>query len=209
MTATGQLVSVVNGVTTTHANFIGGPISASGIEHIVVQGLGGNDSLTVDSANGAISIPITYHGGDNFDTLTLTGGVATSTINQVGPEVGDGTSTIVIGGVTQVVRFSGLEPVIDLVAGPLTVNGTNANNAINYGVGVGGPTRGLVSIDSFETIEFSNKTTLTINGLSGDDQINLNNPNTPTGLTAIAVDGGAGAAGDALVVNGTSGANNL
>ncbi len=73
LTATGQLVSVVNGVTTTHANFIGGPISASGIEQIVVQGLGGDDSLTVDSVNGAISIPITYHGGENFDTLVLTG----------------------------------------------------------------------------------------------------------------------------------------
>ncbi len=108
-----------------------------------------------------------------------------------------------IGGVTQVVRFSGLEPVIDLVAGPLTVNGTNANNAINYGVGVGGPTRGLVSIDSFETIEFSNKTTLTINGLSGDDQINLNNLSLPTGLTAINVDGGEPSASDKLVINGT------
>ena len=72
---------------------------------------------------------------------------------------------------------------IDIVAGPLVVNANNADNAINYS-GVGGRvSNGLVSVDIHETIEFSNKTTLTINALAGSDTINLNNPNTPTGLT--------------------------
>jgi len=39
---------------------------------------------------------------------------------------------------------------------------------------------GLVSVDAFESIEFSNKTALTINGKAGDDVIELNNAATPT-----------------------------
>ena len=169
-----------------------------------VLGLAGIDALTVDSTNGAIPIPINYDGGDDSDSLTLTGGTATSDIYTPGPNPGQGTSTIVIGGVTQTVRFSNLEPVIDLVAGPLVVNGNNADNAINYTQG-SVAANGLVSIDDFETIEFSNKTTLTINGLAGSDTINLNNPNTPTGLTGITVNGGDPTASDTLIVNGIAG----
>lgn len=208
LSATGQLIATINGVTTTYSNFVGGPIASSGIEQIVVEGLAGNDSLTVDSTNGAIPIPINYDGGNNADLLTLTGGTATSNTYAVGPSVSEGTSTIEIGGVTQVVRFNALEPVIDLVAGPLVVVATNANNAINYSQG-SVAANGLVSIDGFETIEFSNKTTLTINALSGDDAINLNNPNTPTGLTNITVNGGDPTASDTVVVTGTIGANNV
>ena len=79
--------------------------------------------------------------------------------------------------------FTGLEPVIDPVPGPLTVNATGAANAINYTQG-SVAANGLVAVDDYETIEFSNKTTLTINALAGSDTINLNNGNQPTGLTA-------------------------
>ncbi len=202
----GQLVVTVNGLTTTYANFVGGAIASSGIEQLLVQGLAGNDTLSVDSTNGAIPILINFDGGNNADTLTLTGGVATSDTYQVGPNTDQGTSTIVIGGVTQIVRFNALEPVFDLVAGPLAVVATNADNAINYTQG-GVAANGLVSIDGFETIEFSNKTTLTINALSGSDTINLNNPSTPTGLTGITVNGGDPTGSDSVIVNGTAGNN--
>ncbi len=160
LNAAGQLLATVNGLTTTYANFIGGAFAASGIEQILVQGLAGNDALTVDSTNGAIPIPINYEGGNNADTLTLNGGVATANNYQVGPGVGDGTSSITIGGVTQVVTFANLEPVIDNVAGPLTVTATNSNNAINLNAN-------LVSVDGYETITFANKTALTLNALAG------------------------------------------
>ena len=88
----------------------------------------------------------------------------------------------------------------DLVPGPFVVNGTNAANAINYSVGFKNladfmsvtptTTWGQVTVDGFEPMEFINKTTLVINGLAGSDTINLNNPNNPTGLTAIGVSGG-------------------
>src|SRR5205085_7622731 len=44
--------------------------------------------------------------------------------------------------------------------------------------------------------------------LAGSDTINLNNPNTPTGLTSITVNGGDPTAGsDTLIVNGIAGAS--
>ena len=108
------------------------------------------------------------------------------------------TSAIVIGGVTQTVAFTGLASVLDTVAGPLTVAGTAANDVVHYGPG-SVATNGLVTVGSFESIEFSNKTTLSLATGSGDDTITVNNPSTPTGLTTIAVDGGPG--NDTLVVN--------
>src|SRR5439155_4505455 len=91
---------------------------------VTVLGRGGNDSLTVDSTGGALVMPITYDGGTGADTLTLTGGTATSDTYTPGPTPGSGNSTLVIGGLTETVNFTNLEPVIDLVGGPLTVNGT-------------------------------------------------------------------------------------
>jgi Dockerin type I domain/RTX calcium-binding nonapeptide repeat (4 copies) len=209
LSATGQLNATVNGLTTTYANFLGGPIATSGINQILVQGLAGNDSLTVDSTNGAIPILINFDGGNNADLLTLTGGTATSDTYAVGPNVTEGTSSIVIGGVTQVVRFNALEPVIDLVAGPLVVHATNADNAINYSQG-SVAANGRVSIDGFETIEFSNKTNLTINALAGSDTISLNNSTAPIGLTAITINGGDPTVDkDVAIVSGTTGADTI
>ena len=60
-------------------------------------------------------------------------------------------------------------------------------------------------MDGYEPIEFINKTTLTINGLAGSDEINLNNPHTPTGLTDITVTGGQTGGTNTLIVNGIPG----
>jgi hypothetical protein len=165
---------------------------------LVIQGGAGNDALSVDSTAAPIAIPITYDGGAGANTLSLTGGTATSDTYTPGPAVGAGTSQITIGGVTQTVSFVNLAPVLDTVAGPLTVDGNAANNVINYTVG-STTANGLVSVDAFEPIEFSNKTTLTLAGQAGDDTIIVNNPDTPTGLTALSADGGTG--NDTLVVN--------
>ncbi|MFT3883696.1 MAG: hypothetical protein QM703_29215 [Gemmatales bacterium] len=206
----GHLLVTINGLTTTYQNFLSGPIASSGIEQILVQGFAGNDALTVNSANSAIPILVNFDGGSNADSLILTGGVATSDTYQVGPGVGEGTSTIVIGGVSQVVHFNYLEPVFDQVGGPLVVNGTNAANAINYITGndpsnAQNPAWGQVSVDSYEAINFTNKTTLTINGQAGSDLINLAALNVPTGLTAVNVNGNDPSSNDQLVVNGLFG----
>ena len=108
------------------------------------------------------------------------------------------------------INFTNLSPILDTLTGPLTVNGTAGNDAINYSVG-SSTANGLVTVDSFESTEFSNKTVLTINSGSGNDQINLNNPNTPTGLTSIVVNGGdpTGPNSDTVTFNGTAGADTV
>ena len=186
---------------------------------LVVSGGTGNDNLTVNSATAPVTVPITYDGGAGTNALTFTGGTATSDVYSPGSQLGAGTNTLTFAGGTELVHFMNLAPVFDLVAGPLTVNGTNAVNAINYSVGFNNLANflsvtpntnwGQVAVDSYEPIEFINKTTLTINGLAGSDEVNLNNPNTPTALTSIAVNGGDPTASDTLVVNGTAAANSI
>lgn len=205
LNASGHLLATINGLTTIFTNFIGGPIAASSVERIAVDGGGGADQLTVDSTNGAIPIFVSYDVGADSDSLVLTGGTATSNVYSPGPNPGQGTSTAVIGGVTQTVSFSNIEPLVDLVAGPLAVNATPADNAISYAQTPGDPTRGRVTIDNLEYIDFSAKTTLTINALGGSDTISLNNASTPTGLTGITVNGGDPSGSDTVLVNGTSG----
>lgn len=204
LNASGHLLATINGLTTTFTNFIGGPIAASSVERIAVDGGAGADQLTVDSTNGAIPIFVSYDGGADSDSLVLTGGTATSNVYSPGPNPGQGTSTAVIGGVTQTVSFSNIEPLVDLVAGPLAVNATPADNAISYAQTPGDPTRGRVTVDNLEYIDFSAKTTLTINALGGSDTISLNNASTPTGLTGITVNGGDPSGSDRLVVNGAA-----
>lgn len=170
---------------------------------------GGADTLTVDNSGGLVTVPLQYNGGDGNDSLRLigtTGGVTAA--YSVGPGTSDGTITHVLGAATQTVVFTGLEPVLDTVGGTLAINATNADNAINYTQG-SVAANGLIAVDAFETYEFSNKTTLTINGLAGSDTINLNNPSTPTGLTSITVSGGDPTAGDTVIVNGTVGADTI
>ncbi|MBI3837471.1 MAG: hypothetical protein HY288_06010, partial [Planctomycetia bacterium] len=182
-------------------------------EALIVAGGLGNDGLTIDSSSGPVLIPVTYDGGSGGDSLTLSGGTATTDTYTVGPQPGSGVSSIVLtngGGGTQTVNFVNLEPVLDLVpATTATVNATNADNAINYSQG-SVATNGLVSIDNQETYEFSNKDNLVINALAGNDTINLNNPSRPTGATAgglknITVNGGDPTASDTLIVNGLVG----
>jgi hypothetical protein len=184
----------------------------STLQQINVNGLGGNDTLIMDSTNGLINVPLgtRYDGGSGRDGLQLlqTGGLPhTSDTYSVGPVLGSGISTIMDGTAgTQTVSFEDLSPVLDLVpTEELTVNATPADNAISYTVG-SVAANGLVTIDEQESIEFSNKTALTLNAGAGIDTISLNNSNTPTGLTGITVDGGDPPSEDTLIVTGVGGA---
>ncbi len=173
--------------------------------------VGGSDGNSLDPpGNGSFS------DGNGFNTLTLiqTGGpTQTSDTYSVGPNNGEGHDVIVGGGVTQTIDFQNLAPVIDTVpSASLTVNATPASNAINYANANDGVTgNGLITIDNQESLEFANKTALTINGEAGDDTINLNyqptagGPANPTGLTSISVNSGDPTASDKLIVNGING----
>jgi hypothetical protein len=183
------------------------------IQQINVNGLGGNDTLIVDSSNGLIDVPngIRYDGGtgDNSLELLQTGGTTeTSDTYTVITNPGQGSDVIVGASGTQTVDFQNLAPVYDNVPAPLTVVGTLSNNTINYEQGpnslnpvapYNGDSTGLVTVDNFEALEFSHKTTLTLQGQNGDDSYVINNTTIPTGLTAIDVVGGPG--NSTLVIN--------
>jgi hypothetical protein len=174
------------------------PLSA--IDRINVLGRGGNDLLTVDSSHGLISLAegIHFDGGGAVDTLILTQtGASTflTDVYSVGPNAGEGASQISDGVSSQIVYFQSVEPVLDNVsAASFTVNGSAANDTISSIVGSGGGVftgaTAKISVDGFGSIEFNNKTSLTINSLEGSDTISLNNPITPVGLTSITIQGG-------------------
>ncbi|REK09450.1 MAG: hypothetical protein DWQ37_18610 [Planctomycetota bacterium] len=200
-------------------------IALADLDQLNVNGLGGNDTLIVNATNGLLSIPggIHYDGGDGFDDLQLVGGTGQSEVLAISAQPGAGRDTILgTGGEfppSQVVDFENIEPVtsnaavtsfqITSVVGIASL--LQQANAINYvqsevdgGLGVDA-TWGKVTVDNFEPIYFQNKTELVIDAGPGSDEINLNNPSTPTGLTDIVINGDDPTASDTLIVNGTAG----
>ncbi|MGD9723137.1 MAG: Ig-like domain-containing protein [Pirellulales bacterium] len=179
------------------------------------QTQGGNDVVSVDvDGTSLVSVSIFFDGGTGRDELRVTGTPTTSVdevIYSVGPGVSEGLLTYEDAADLRLmsIGFANLEPVVDLVpAATLTVNGTAADNAINYTTG-SVAANGLVTVDNFESIEFSNKDELVINAGAGSDAINLNNPQVPTDLVNIVVNGFDPTASDTLVVNGTTAAETI
>ncbi|MBI2479525.1 MAG: hypothetical protein HYV60_13090, partial [Planctomycetia bacterium] len=131
--------AAANSVNVTDANGTLVQVTATiAIGRLQINTLGGNDQVDVNNTTGLITLPggIGYEGGVGSDLLRLIGAtVVTSSTYNVGPQVDAGWVRHVAGLNTQDVYFTGLEPVIDLVAGPLTVNATDANNAIDYRLG--------------------------------------------------------------------------
>ena len=217
--------------TTADASIDGSAVySFTNIQNFAFYGATGDDKMIVDDSTSLLTVPIFYDGdngydfvaegfgdpptqGNGFNSLVITqsGGAAqTSDTYSVGPNVGEGSDVIGGGGNTQTIQFENLAPVQDNVPSlAVTINGTPAANAINYTQGPGGGifvgSTGLVTVDNQESYEFNNKATVVINGLAGSDDINLNNPTTPAGLTGgITINGGDPTASDTLVVNGTT-----
>ncbi len=228
------LLDVFQNNTTTTPDF---QVPLALVFQINVFAAGGNDNLIVDSSNGLIDVPnaIRYDGdhgcpdslfagslpgigGFDMLTLTQTGGVTQiSDVLDVGATSGSGESIITGASGVQTVFFQYLEPVVNNVPSPTFDIGTvaglasllDAANAINYAPSQILLTGGRVTVDNFEPIEFENKVAVTINAGAGSDEINLNNPNTPTGLTGITVNGNDPTASDRLIVNGTTTVNNI
>ena len=187
-------------------SFPSGQFEIDTIEQINVNGLGGNDTLIVDSTNGLIDINmgIRFDGDLGFDRLDVTqtdGTVRSSSSVLIGATNGSGQHELIDGGLTQTIDFTGLEPVVDNVPAaffnissvPALASLLQSANQVNYEVGqILGITAGRVTVDSFEPIEFENKTDVIFDIGAGDDVVNLNNANTPTGLTTITVNSGDG-----------------
>ena len=191
--------------------------ASGGTNSLSLLGLGADDRFTFELTDG-LHLPVWIDGGTGADSLEVIAAPDISPVASVtfypGPENSGGRldyfqpSRPKAEEIPASIQFTHLEPILDLVpASNLVVQGTNANNSINYRVGAN-VTRGLVSVDGFETLEFSFKDQLTINGLAGDDTIQLNNPHLPTGnllpsLNVITIHGDDATLGDRVIINGT------
>ncbi len=183
-------------------------LDSAGLPSIQVNTLGGADRLTVDAGGtgGPVENAIYFDGGAAGGALFVTGGSASVSSYQAGPTPGSGNIVIVYPSVNQTIHFVNTDSVIDdVTSSAAVVDATDANNSINYTSGGFNNQGGEVTIDDLTAYFFINKTNLTINGFAGDDIINLNNQDTPTGLTGITIGGGDPTASDTVIVNGTDG----
>ncbi len=184
--------------------FVGSQLLST-LDGINMNGGAGNDTFLVDYTNGN-PIPSTaklaglnLDGGTGANQYDLQNGTETADSYMPGSNPGQGTQLVTVGGVQSLITFQNMSPVLDLLAGPATVVGSAANNQITYGPGTFIAGDGEVDVDNFESYEFSNKTTLTLDTGFGNDTVNISNNTTPAGLTAINVAGGSGV--NQLVVN--------
>ena len=137
----------------------------------------------------------TSFGGANIDTLNVAPSGATTVSAGATPDAG----AVVSGNGT--VNYVGIERVAFTGAAgtALTINGTNANDAINQVANV-------VTVNAGAPIDFTagGFTILTIDGQAGDDVINVY-PATLTGITGtFTVKGGDPTGSDTLIVNGSA-----
>ena len=152
----------------THTIVAGG--RADRIKRVIVRGVDGdhNDTLTVDFS-GRLCLPggIDFDGGTaGFDTLRIVGGSGTDS-RHIPTNRSDGVVEV---GATEI-RYRNLEPVLDTIAGPLT---------INVAAGVGGTLQDngsgraqfVFTGNAFESLTFANKSSLTIN-IAGSATVTL------------------------------------
>lgn len=189
----------------------GGPVTfpIGALTGIVINGLAGADTMTVDYSGGNFGVAVTVNGGapatNPGDRLVTTGGnFATGTSNPIN---GNDGALVYTGGTTgnATINYTGLEPIDDLnFVVNYVINATNGLNFINI---VNGPvvlgTQTTQVNDGavlFELVNFANKTNVTVNALDGSDQISINNSLKGVGLTALIVNGGNG--DDQFNING-------
>jgi hypothetical protein len=180
------------------------------IDSVTVNGLAGNDTLRIINPDGGLFAPpggIDYDGGlqdgDPGDSLVVEGGSADSGSYSAGALPSSGTITKARDGLTQTIRYTGLEPVVDTGAATnFTITATSADESIGLDNGTTGAD-GLIRVtgSDFESIEFSNKTNVTINGGLGDDTFTPNVTDTATGLSTLTVNTGS-EAGDTIDFTG-------
>lgn len=217
------LIVTATGANSGSYSFNGGAaVAFSGIPSFTFDGMGGNDTLTINNPAGGLFAPsggIDYNGGGQAgDKLEMLGGLAGSETYFVGttsPPIGagpgnNGSGLIRFTGPNLDLRFTGLAPIVDTVAAAsLTVNATDAANTINITNATTAP-RLQIAVDAFEPIEFNNKTNVFVNGgdgaVGGDvaDIINITASNVPAALTTLTINGNEGA--DTVNALGKSGA---
>ena len=205
-TATGPSSGTIVGTTTE-------------VQHVAVSGGSGTFTLTF---NGQTTSPLAFNAssavvesaldalssiggvggavnvagsGGNYD-ITFGGSLANINVPQLTGGVGGGAivgiNTVVQGGRTQAIDFTGLAPVTDTVTeATFTILGTAGADAITITDGgiVNGDQTWLISSPSFESVRVSNKTTLIIDGNGGGDTLSMDTSVQMTGLLSLQIRG--------------------
>ncbi|KKM72636.1 hypothetical protein LCGC14_1418530, partial [marine sediment metagenome] len=181
-------------------------VNYSNTEALTVNGLEGSDSFDVTPA----AIPIFIDGGDPIaslpgDLLTIQSGGDPVTINP-GPENDEGSFDV---GANEPVSFDRVESFSIVGGGPLVVNGTNGPDAITLiarddstHAGADGVQDFTVSINGSSDFLFLDVPQVTVNALSGSDEIVLRTPapNDAAWGTDVTIHGGPPSASDRVVV---------
>ena len=154
---------------------------------LTIEGSDDDDTLVVDLGGGnpVPSGGLVYHGGANRtargDSLELEGGAAAATSYAA---VGRTEGVVAVDAAH--ITFTGLEPVLDTAPTTnFTFNAPSGTHAIRYVPGASGQAR--IEGDGFESIEFANKTHVTINGGPDTTSVLIDDPFAPDGLLDLTV----------------------
>jgi hypothetical protein len=173
------------------------------ISSFTFNGGDGNDTLRIVNPPDGLFAPrdgIFCNGGEQSgapgDLLDIIGGASSDTSFTMGPGPDAGTIRHEHNGVTQLIQFTGLEPVNDTVAVANFIftapNGATTVNIIDGPVVSGFQTTQINDggTGQFESVNFANKTSVTVNGGPGINTFNINNPTKAVGLNNLTVDTG-------------------
>jgi hypothetical protein len=216
--ADGNDALVVNGSSNADAVAVDGTavsiagrnkVTYSGVEALTVNGNAGSDTFTVTPSPATTMF---IDGGDPLaalpgDQLKISAGGAQVTFN-AGPQTDEGSFVV---GADQPVSFDHIESFGVSGSGPAVINGTNGPDAItviardsSFDAAADGVRDFTVSVNNGPNLLFIDVPTLTINALSGSDQVTLETPApNPVGPwnVDVTVNGGAPAADtDQLIV---------
>ncbi|MCA9140784.1 MAG: DUF11 domain-containing protein, partial [Planctomycetales bacterium] len=170
---------------------------------VEIRGNGGDDILRVDATHNSSGLSrfiqlqdgIAFDGGSGIDQLIVFGSSASTAGSYLpGPAASSGQ----LNHEQQSVQLNGVEAIIDHVPGQMFVSGTPAANQVTN---VESGTTSTLLIDNFPTYSFSDKSSLSIDTLAGEDDIKVTQPVRKLhGL--LSVYGGSGFEGDTLRVQG-------
>src|SRR5208282_5296917 len=180
------------------------------LRSITVNGLTGNNTLTLDFGKGNFlslmnpngnHLPnglIYFNGGTSpTGTLILKGGHFTRDVDSpTGPHSG----SIALDG--RLIIYTNIAPMVDTSsAASLTINDPMSDDTINVINDPGSPENGFQTTEinsannAFEKVDFANKTTVTVNETGSVNVLHLNNPAPAAGLTTLNLNSGSGGDG--------------
>lgn len=184
------------------------------INTLNINGLGGNDTLTIDDSRGAIALAsnnaIKFDGGVGSNTLIVTGGTATTVSYGVGTTAGSGATSFALAyPLSQGVSFSNVAKFKEQTQAANFSYVGSSDNGESISLDNGEVSNdGLLRIKdatatkTFADVEFSNKTNVAINAdfgttfaveagqafvSGGTDNVTLANTESSIGLASISV----------------------